>query len=179
MPMDDPQPMLDPAMEMARYGPAHDGDRFVGFWLALIMEARQRRLRPAERQARRILDRFWAGRDVQAALATVGDTAFNDQLRDAAGVYFRTCLTDPQYASTMWRTSRIEPEKLREKMARDTANTLALMADSGGLVGNAAQLPTLLTDGLLGALAPHGAEELAKAIAGDPSAVRAMELAQE
>lgn len=176
--MDDPQPMLDPALETARYGKLRDGDRFVGFWLALVMEAKQRRLRPTEREARRILERFWSGRDVRAALAAVGVKAFNDQLRDAAKVYFTTCLTDPQYTSTMWRMNRIEPDKLRKKMAVDTANTLALLAESGGLVGEAVQLPTLLTDGFLNALAPHGAEELGEAVARNPSAVRAMEIAE-
>lgn len=176
--MDDSQPRLDPALETARYGKLRGGDRFVGFWLTLVMEARQQRLRPGERQVRRVLDRFWSGRDVRAALAAVGGSALNDQLRDAARIYFTTCLTDPQYASTMWRTKRIEPEKLQKKMAHDTASTLALLADSGGLVGEAVQLPALLTEGFLNALAPHGAEELAEAVAENPSAVRAMEIAE-
>lgn len=178
MSMDEEQPPLEPELERARYTAMRQGDRFVGLWLALVMEARQRRSRSVARQARRILERFWAGRDVQIALHTVGIESFNNQLRDAAHAYFMTCLDDRQYSSTMWRTSRVEPEKLREKMARDTANTLALLADSGGLVGVATHLPALLTDGFLKAVSPQGAEELAEAVARIPAAVRALEIAE-
>ena len=69
----------------------------------------------------------------------------------------------------------MEPEKLREKMARDAANTMALMADAGVVVGAARSLPALLADGFLRAVAPHGAAELGAAVAGKPSALRAME----
>ncbi|MDO5737388.1 MAG: hypothetical protein Q4P15_13035, partial [Propionibacteriaceae bacterium] len=96
-----------------------------------------------------------------------------------AEVYFVSCLTDPQYSSGMWRMNRIEPDKLRDKMSRDTANGLALLADSGALEGRTLRLPELLTDGLLRALAPQGAEELAAAIAHNSSAMRAMELTEE
>ncbi len=174
---DEPSQMPHPDMELARYGRKHDGDRFVGFWLALVIEGRQYGLRSDTRQTRRIVDRFFAGREVAAALETVGAETLYEQLREAASVYYVSCLTDPQYSSTLWRTNRIEPERLRIKMARDTANALALLADSGVLVGMARPLPTLLTDGLLKSLAPHGAEELGSAVAQIPSAVRAMELA--
>lgn len=170
---------LDPHLELARYGRKHDGDRFVGFWLALVIEGKQYGLRSDARQTRRIMDRFFSGREVRAALEAVGVDALHEQLRDAATVYYNSCLTDPHYSSTLWRTNRIEPEKLRNKMARDTATTLALLADSNGLVGVARTLPVLLTDGLLRALAPHGAEELGRAVAQNPSAVRAMEVAGE
>ncbi len=176
---DDPTPMLDPHLEVARYGKKHDGDRFVGFWLALVIEGRQYRLRPDIRQTRRVIERFFSGREIQAAVASAGEEAVNDQLRDAAAVYFDSCLTDPQYANTMWRMNRIEPEKLRDKMARDAANALALMADAGVLEGAARRLPALLTDGFLRAVAPHGADELGAAVAGNPSARRAMEAAGE
>lgn len=171
--------MLHPDLVLARYGKGNDGDRFVGFWLELMVEARHGHLRAVTMRAHRLLNRFWSGKDVQAALAAVGDDLFNDQLRDAAEIYFASCLTDPQYSSGMWRMNRIEPDKLRDKMARDTANGLALLADSGGLVGRGLRLPELLTDGLLRALAPQGAEELAGAIAQNPSAMRAMELAEQ
>ncbi len=178
--MDDNEPAsLDPALELARYGKKHDGDRFVGFWLALVIEGRQYGLRSDTRATRRIVQRFFSGRDVAAALDTAGALAVHEQLRDAASVYYNSCLIDPQYSSTLWRTNRIEPERLRGKMARDTANTLGLLADSGVLVGGAKQLPTLLTDGLLRSLAPHGAEELSRAVAQNASAVRAMEVAGE
>lgn len=176
---DDPNPRLHPDLEAARYGPKRDGDRFVGLWLNLAIEARHERLRPVSVRTRRLLERFWSGREVQAALAAVGTRAFNEQLRDAAEVYFTSCLTDPQYSSTMWRMNRIEPDKLRDRMARDTANMMALLADSGALTGEASQLPALLTDGLLRVLAPHGAEELAAAVARNPSAVRAMEMTEQ
>ncbi len=170
---------LHPALELARYGKKHDGDRFVGFWLGLVVESRQYALRSDARPMRRILDRFFSGREVVAALAAVGPAALYEQLLDAATVYHTSCITDPQYSSTMWRTNRMDPEQLRGKMARDTANTLGLLADSGALVGLARPLPTLLTDGLLNALAPHGADELGRAVARNPSAVRALEVAAE
>ncbi len=170
--------MLHPDLDRARYGKKHDGDRFVGFWLALVTHARQSG-RGDARQARRILDRFWAGGEVRQALESVGLLAVHEQLRDAAARYYSTCLTDPQYSSTLWRTNRIEPEKLRAKMAKETAATLALLADSHGLTGMSQRLPILLTDGLLRALAPHGAEELGRAVAGDPSAVHALAVAED
>ncbi len=172
-------PALHPDLDRARYGKNHDGDRFVGFWLQLVTQARQHHGRSDTRQARRIMDRFWTRPDIRRALESVGLPAVKEQLLDAAAVYHGTCLTDPQYSSTMWRTNRIEPEKLRAKMARETADTLALMADSQGLSGMSRQLPTLLTDGLLQALAPHGAEELSRAVAANPSAVRALEVAAD
>ncbi|MGO1384481.1 MAG: DUF6553 family protein [Arachnia sp.] len=178
--MDDGQsPALHPALALARYGKKHDGDRFVGFWLALVIEGRQYGLRADTRQTQRIVKRFFAGRDVVAAVGLIGADALHEQLRDAAEVYYDSCLSDPQYSSTLWRTNRLEPEKLRGKMARDTAKTLGLLGDSGALAGLARPLPTLLTDGLLGSLAPHGAEELARAVAQNPSAVRAMEWATQ
>lgn len=169
--------MLHPDLDRARYGKNHDGDRFVGFWLELVTQARQHHGRADARLARRILDRFWARAEVRQAVESVGQQGVHEQLLDAAAVYYTTCLTDPQYSSTMWRTNRIEPQKLRAKMAKETAGTLALLADSQGLSGMSQALPTLLTDGLLQALAPYGAEELAKAVAADPSAVRALEVA--
>lgn len=172
-------PSLHPDMEIARYGKRHDGDRFVGFWLALVIEGRQYGLRSDTRQTRRIVDRFFKGREVVAALDAVGSDALYEQLRDAARVYYASCLTDPHYSSTLWRTNRIEPERLRQKMARDTANTLGLLSDSRVLVGLARPLPVLLTDGLLRSLAPHGAEELGRAVSQNPSAVHAMELAAQ
>ncbi len=172
-------PALHPDLERARYGKNHDGDRFVGFWLELITQARQYRGRADARQARRTLERFWARPEVRRAVESVGVSAVHEQLLDAAAVYYSTCLTDPQYSSTLWRTNRIEPQKLRMKMAKETAGTLALMADSEGLTGTSQILPTLLTDGLLQTLAPYGAEELGRAVAGDPSAVRALEAAEK
>lgn len=176
---DDSTPILHPDLEVARFGPQHDGDRFVGFWLALVMEGRQHRLRSNVRQTRRILDRFFATQEVQAAMQSAGEDAVNDQLRQAAAVYFTSCLTDLQYSNTLWRMNRLEPEKLRDKMAGDAADVLAALAGSGGLKGGAVRLPSLLTDGLLDALAPDGAEELGKAIAKNPWAMRAMEIAEE
>ncbi|MDO5735939.1 MAG: hypothetical protein Q4P15_05645, partial [Propionibacteriaceae bacterium] len=98
---EDSSSSLHPALATARYGRNHDGDRFVGFWLELMVEARQGSLRAVTMRTRRLLTRFWSGKDVQAALAAVGDGPFNDQLRDAAEVYFVSCLTDPQYSSGM------------------------------------------------------------------------------
>lgn len=170
---------MHPALELARYGKKHNGDRFVGFWLALVIEGRQYGLRSDVRQTRRIVEKFFLGKDVKAALGSAGQDALFEELRDAARVYYGSCLVDPQYSSTLWRTNRIEPEKLRNKMARDTAVTLAVLADSGVLKGIARTLPVLLTDGLLRTLAPHGADELGRAVARSGSAVRAMEVAEQ
>lgn len=173
------QAPLNPALEIARYGKKHDGDRFVGFWLALMIEGRQYGLRSDTRQTWRVVERFFKGREVSAAVQTAGRESLYEQLRDAAKVYYDSCLTDPQYSSTLWRNNRIEPEKLRGKMARDTAHTLGLLADSGALAGMAQRLPSLLTDGFLRSLAPHGTEELGRAVAQNPSAVRALEWAAQ
>lgn len=170
---------MHPDLELARYGKKHSGDRFVGFWLALVIEGRQYGLRSDVRQTRRIVEKFFRGADVRTALGTAGQDALFEELRDAARVYFESCLVDPQYSSTLWRTNRIEPEKLRGKMARDTAVTLAILCDSGVLTGIATTLPVLLTDGLLRALAPHGADELGRAVARSDSAIRALEVAEQ
>ena len=176
--MTDRQP-LHPDLETARYGPKGDGDRFVGLWLALVMQGRQRGSISTARQTRRILDRFYAGREVRAAVASLGQPVVDDQLRQAAAVYFHSCLVDPQYSNTLWRMNRIEPTKLRVRMAGDTADTLAIMAASGGLTGAARRLPALLIDGFLDTLAPEGAEELSRAIARNELARRAMELSAD
>ena len=172
-------PALHPSLELVRYGKKHDGDRFVGFWLLLATQARRLLGRPDARQTRRSVEQFFASREMKRAIESAGLVAVHEQLLDAAAVYFGTCLTDSQYSTTMWRTNRLEPEKLRGKMAKDTADILGLLEDSGALHGAAQQLPAILTDALLRSLAPHGAEELSRAVAGNPSAARALGPEQE
>ena len=163
----------------ARYGANNDGDRFVGFWLALSTRAGQNTGRSDAQACRRTIEQFWKARDVRAAVESAGLSGVNAELLDAAVVYFGTCLTDSQYSSTMWRTKRLEPEKLRSKMAKDTVDILALLEDSGVLRESTQGLPAILTDALLKTLAPHGAEALSRAVAENPSAARALRTDQE
>lgn len=165
---------MDNVLVRARYGTTEDGDRFVGFWLALALWARQYRGRSDALACRRTIEQFWKDPDVRAAVESVGMSAVHAELLDAAVVYFGTCLTDSQYSSTMWRTNRLEPEKLRAKMVRDTVDILAVLEDSGAVRGSARGLPSILTDALLRTLAPHGAQELSGAVAGNASAARAL-----
>ena len=63
---DDARSTLHPAMRPARYGKHDDGDRFLAFWLSLMIDARQHRLTPSLTRMRRTIEGFYAGRDVKA-----------------------------------------------------------------------------------------------------------------
>lgn len=162
---DDALSQLEPTLRRARYGRRDDGDRFLGFWLGLMVDGRQHRLTPSLTRLRRGIEGFYAGRDVRAATAAAGQEAVDAQLRDAAAVYFQTCLTDPNYSSLVWGMNRLQPEQLRAKAARDAAGTLAAIVESRGATGAAAALPGLLVDGFLEVFGEPGRDALRDAVA--------------
>lgn len=161
---DDARDPLDPLMRLARHGKRDDGDRFLAFWLSLMVDARQHRLTPSLTRMRRTIEAFYAGRDVKAATAALGRRALDEQLRDAAAVYFQTCLTDPQYSSVVWGMNRLQPEQLRAKAAKDAATTLDAVVGSGA-TGPAEALPALLVDGFVEVFGEPGREALRDAVA--------------
>ena len=61
---------MHPALALARFGKRRTADLFVGFWLALLVEAQQ--LRPNVRGAARHAEKFLTGRDVRAAVDEAG-----------------------------------------------------------------------------------------------------------
>lgn len=166
---DDTRAPLDPVLHRARYGPRDDGDRFVGFWLNLVVDGRQQRLTPSLTRVRRAIEQFFAGREVRSAREALGDDAVNAQLRDAATVYFQTCLTDPNYSAGVWGMNRLQPEQLRVKTAKDAAGTLTAIVESRGATGPAASLPSLLVDGFVQVFGDPGRAALRDAVATKPA----------
>ena len=108
------------------------------------------------------------GREVTAAREALGQRVIDDQLRDAAAVYFQTCLTDPQYSSVVWGMNRLQPEQLRAKAAKDAATTLEAVVGSRAS-GPAEALPGLLIDGFLEVFGEPGRDALRDAVAKKPS----------
>ena len=159
-----PRDELDPTLRRARYGKRDDGDRFLGFWLTILVHARQDRLTPSLTQVRRAVEGFYAGREVRAAVAAVGLPAVQDQLRDAAAVYFQTCLTDPQYSSVVWGMNRLQPDQLRAKAAKDAASALAALVECRA-GSPAEELPPLFVDGFLEVFGEPGRDALRPALA--------------
>ncbi len=159
---------LNPVLRRARYGKSGDGDRFVGLWLSVMVEARQRRLSPSLVGARKILEGFFRGRAVRAAIDEVGENAVYAQLRDAAAVYFQSCITDPNYSTLIWGMSRLEPDTLRAKAAKDAVAGLGVIADSRSS-GRVQALPPLLVDGFVEVFGEPGREALRAAAASRPS----------
>lgn len=137
---------LAPELERARYGANRKGDRFVAFWLALLVEGRQSKLRPDPRRVGRTIDHFLNDRDVVAATDALGRTAVDDQLADAAATYFQSCLTDPTYSTLVWGMSRLNADQLRGKAARDAVDTL-LMVEAGSDDATAERLARLMVAG--------------------------------
>ncbi|MHA6523292.1 DUF6553 family protein [Tessaracoccus sp. G1721] len=165
---DDARSTLHPALRVARYGKHDDGDRFLGFLLSLMIDARQHRLTPSLTRMRRTIEAFYSGRDVKAAREAVGQETIDAQLRDAAAVYFQTCLTDPQYSSVVWGMNRLQPEQLRAKAAKDAAGTLEAVVGSRA-TGPAEALPGLFVDGFIEVFGDPGREALRDAAAKKPS----------
>lgn len=159
------------ALELARFGARRgQGDKFVGFWLELAIEARNYpRVRDA-RAARRVVERFYRG--IGAAIEEAGVEALNSELRDASGLYWNSCLTDSQYSSTLFGMKRLSVEELRGKAANEAAELIGLLADTGVLSGPSAGLPGLVVDGFLTAF-PEASAELRAAVERRPSAVEA------
>jgi len=165
---DDARSTLHPAVRLARYGKHDDGDRFLGFWLSLMIDARQHRLTPSLTRMRRAIEGFYGGREVTAAREALGQRVIDDQLRDAAAVYFQTCLTDPQYSSVVWGMNRLQPDQLRAKAAKDAAATLEAVVGSRAS-GPAETLPGLFVDGFLEVFGEPGRAALRDAVAKKPS----------
>lgn len=137
------RPDLHPALRRARYGSEGDADRFIGFWLALIMDARQ----PGHSRIRRTVRDFFAAKELQAALAEAGQQAVDDELTDAATIYWTTCRTDPQYSSKMLGYGRLQPQAIEKKASRELANTVHAMTISKAMTGPAESLGSLLQAG--------------------------------
>lgn len=161
---DDARAQLDPVLRRARFGKRDDGDRFVGLWLALVVAARQQRLTPSLAGARRTIEDFFRGREVQAAVEVAGPDALQEQLRDAAAIYFQSCITDPNYSSVIWGMNRLQPDQLRAKAAKDAAATLAAIVESRA-AGPAEALPGLLVLGFVDVFGEPGRAALRVAAA--------------
>lgn len=174
MPADDARDDLDPALRRARYGRSDDGDRLIGLWLQIMVVARQRRLSPSLTGARRTIEGFFKGRAVRAAVDAVGETALDEQLRDAAAAYFQSCITDPNYSSLIWGMSRLEPDKLRAKAARDAVAALEVIVDSRA-AGHAEALPPLLVQGFVEVFGEPGHDALRAAAGSKPAVARFVE----
>lgn len=156
------------ALERARFGrKLGTGDRFVGLWLALSVEGRNYPLNRDARSTRRILKRFF-GKEAKAALDEAGLEAVHEELRDAAQLFWGTCLTDPQYSSTLFGMKRLDDAQLKGKIADEYAITAQVMVDSRALTGPAEAMPALLLDGLLLAL-PGLEDSIASAVVKRPA----------
>lgn len=145
---------MHPALALARYGKRRTADLFVGFWLALIVEAQQ--MRPNVRGAARHAEKFLGDRSLRAAVDEAGQGAVDAELADAARVYYASGLEDSSYTSGLMRMKRLTGQQVREKAAGDVAKTSALILEAG----LDERLIELLVHGYLEALAPHGAREL-------------------
>lgn len=149
---------MHPTLALARYGKRRKTDAFLGFWLAIIVEAQQ--MRPNQRTVRKHIEKFHAGRDVRTALDEVGRASFDAELQDAARIYYASGLEDSSYTSTLMRMKRLSAGQVREKAAMEVVRTAAFILD-------ARLEPTLirlLVTGYLQALAPHGPRELREAM---------------
>lgn len=171
---DDARGDLDPTLRRARFGKNDDGDRFVGLWLQVMVEGRQSRLSPSLVGARRLLEGFFRGRAVRAAIDAVGDEAVYAQLRDAADTYFQTCITDPTYSSLIWGMSRLDPDQLRAKAAKDAVAALGVIVESRAS-GRAERLPGLLIDGFVEVFGEPGRAALQATATAKPAVARLLE----
>ncbi|MCC2594089.1 hypothetical protein LKO27_11795 [Tessaracoccus sp. OS52] len=158
-------------LERARRGPKGNVDKFLAFWLHLLVEGKQPHgSTPA--QVRRAMDKLFRDKDVQAARDAVGDATLAAEFRDAALAYFRTCLTDPGYTTTLWRTKRLEPAQIEAKAAKDAAAIIGALAQSNALEGFAERLPALAAHGFVDAFGPESEAALRLAVGKDPAAAQ-------
>ncbi len=117
------------ALERARFGRRlGTGDRFVGFWLELAVAGRNASLGGDRRNVARTIRAFFKG--TRAAVDEAGVDALHAELRDAAQLYWGSCLTDPQYSSTLFGLKRLDDAELRGKIALEYAQAARLMVDS-------------------------------------------------
>lgn len=131
---------LAPELQLARFGRDGKADRFIGFWLEMAVEGRQAKVRLNQRRVHKSLEKFFADQTMRAATSAAGPDAVAGQLREAAAAYFTSCLTDPSYSTLVWGMSRLTPEQVRGKAARDAVDVLAVLAATGP-EGQAADLP--------------------------------------
>lgn len=155
------------ALERARFGRRlGSGDRFVGFWLELSVAGRNAPISNGSKGVAKTVKKLL--KDTSAAFDEAGEEAVLAELRDAAQLYWGTCLTDPQYSSTLFGMKRLQDAELRGKLAAEFAATSQVMVESAALTGVAAQLPRLFLDGLL--LAVPGLEsQVQEALAKKPA----------
>lgn len=159
-------------MELARRGPKGNIDRFLALWLNLLVDGKQAGLGTSVAQVRRAVDHFFGDKQLQAARAAAGDDALADELRNAAEVYFQTCLTDPQYSTTLFRTKRLEADQLEAKAAKDAATIIGALAEAKALDGFAARLPGLVAQGFTGAFGAEAEAALRVAVGRNAAASR-------
>lgn len=140
-------PESNPEVERARFGPG-ETDRFVGFWLMLVVTARQGGMqRP--RQIRRVVQELFDKAEVRAALDVAGAAALHDHLEDAAAAYWVTCQNDPQYSSKMLGMGRLRPQDVERKAARELVTMLIGLVESDSMHGPAEPLGDLVVNGFL------------------------------
>lgn len=149
-----------PELEAYRRGPKGDIDRFLGFWIELIVDGKQARTRGAIKRGTRTVQAFLRQGPVQATLANGGEEAVAEALRDAARVYFETCQSDSQYGAVLFGTKRLSAEQVRAKAAGEAAGAIGLLGDGGALQGFAARFPRFLVDGYLAAFDTDDAASL-------------------
>lgn len=153
-----------PAMELARRGPRGKVDTFLAFWLGMLADGRQAKFESSRVRTRRAIDAFLAGRAVQAAREELGDDALAAELRDAAELYFRTCLTDVSYTTSMFRTKRLTDDELVAKAAKEAVGAMAVILESGARDPFAGRLPLALAHGFLEVMPGTGPTALRTAL---------------
>lgn len=157
-------------MDVARRGPKGDVDRFLAFWLNMLVEGKQGGSGTA--QVRKAVEKFLTNPGLVAARDSLGEDALAEELRDAAETYFNTCRSDTGYTTTMFRTRKLEPEQITAKAARDAASMIAALARSGTLTGFAQRLPALCASGFLASFGDESEPALRLAVGKDPSAAQ-------
>ncbi len=157
-------------MEAARRGPKGNVDRFLAFWLNMLVEGKQHG--GGGGQIRRSIEKFLTDPELQAARDVVGDATFASELTDAAQTYFDTCRTDTGYTTTMFRTRKLEPEQITAKAAKDAASMISALARSNALTGFAQRLPALVAHGFTATFGEEAEPALRAAVGKDPAAAQ-------
>lgn len=138
-----------PAMELARRGPKGKGDTFLGFWLEILTDGRQAKFEASRRRTQKTIDAFFRRAEVVQARQVLGDDAVAHELRDAAALFFHTCLTDVAYTSTLFGAKRVSGDQVVLRAAKDTADAVAVIVQSNAVDPLARRLPSLLLAGFV------------------------------
>lgn len=155
------------SVESARY--RGEGDRFLAFWLLLVVDSRDGATTAGVRRVRATVDGF--RREMADALSDAGDEPYFAGLLDAAERYFGTTLTDPTYATSMFGLKRLSTEQLHGKIADQAAKV------AGMLAGLREDFPRRLTQVWLQGYSnavPQGRDALARALSTFPEAAGLM-----